>query len=210
MDCLLHEKCKQASVLSSSIFIILVITLKLGMFNIADKAVYNFFKEHENTTVYNMAIHFSYLSGSIGSLLMFSIMMLIFLKSHKIHELLFSVMFAALSVGITIILKYTLLVQRPLNSVNGLSGYSFPSGHGVLSIVLAIVFFLLVSSVVKDKFILQIVKFLLIIYVFVSMLARLYVGSHWMSDILGSILLAVFVYLISCLLFNAIKSKVNL
>lgn len=210
MKCFLQEKCKQVSVLSFFMFVIVVLILKLGMFNSMDKAVYVFFKEHENSTVYNIAIDFSDWFGDIGSLLIFSGMMLIFLKLHKMHELLFSVMFAALSVGATLILKYTILVQRPLNSINGLTGYSFPSGHVVLSIVLAIIFFLLVSSVVKNNFALQVVKFFLIIYIFVAMFARLYVGSHWMSDVLGSSLLVVFFYSTSCLLFNAIKSKVNL
>jgi len=210
MKCFLQEKCKQMALLSFTMFIILVLILKLGVFNTINKAVYCFFKEYENSKVYNIAMDFSDWFGSIGSLLIFSGMMLIFLKLHKMHELLFSVMFAALSVGATLILKYTLLVQRPLHSINGLSGYSFPSGHGVLSIVLAIIFFLLVSSVVKNNFILQVVKFFLIIYIFVSMFARLYIGSHWISDILGSTLLVVFFYSISCLLFTTIKSKVNL
>lgn len=210
MKCFLQEKCKQVFVLSFSIFVILIFAVKIGMFRSMDKAVYAFFEEHKNVKVYNFALDFSDWFGNISSLLIFLGMMLIFLKLRKMHELLFSVMFAALSVGATLILKYTLLVPRPLNSINGLSGYSFPSGHAVLSIVVAIIFFLLVSSVVKNNFILQVVKFFLIIYIFVSMFVRLYIESHWMSDILGSILLVVLFYSISCMLFNAIKIKVKL
>jgi len=210
MICCLQKKCKQIALFSLIIFVILVFLLKFGILNSINKAVYTFFNEHENSKMYHIAIDFSDLFGSIGSLVIFSGMMIIFLKLHKIKEGLFSVIFAALSVGATILVKYTLLVPRPLHSINGLSGYSFPSGHAVSSIVIAIVFFLLISRIVKNNIILHVVTFFLIIYIFVSMLARVYIGSHWMSDILGSVLLVVFCYAISCLLFKVIISKVNL
>ncbi len=210
MKCFLREKYKQIAFVSLSVFIIFVLALKFGIFDNMNQIFYNFTKEYKNNNIYNVAIVFSDLFGSLGSLLLFSAFILILLKLHKMQELYFALIFAALSVGATLLLKYTLQIQRPLNFINGLTGYSFPSGHGVLSIVLAVVLFLLVSSLVKNNFILQAVKFILLLYIFVSMFARIYVGSHWVSDVLGSILLVVFSYSVSCLLFDMLKSRVKL
>ncbi len=191
-------------------FAILVLTLKLNMLNNINKTVYDFYKEYENTSLYNTSMTFSNFFGSIHSLFIFLVIMLVFLKLHKINELIFSVIFATLSIGATLLLKYNLLVQRPLNTIVDLSGYSFPSGHVVMSFLLAVVFFLMVSSVVKNSFILQSIKLLLVVYVFISMFTRVFICSHWISDVIGSILLVMFLYAVACLFFNTIKNKVNL
>ena len=88
---LLKGKYKQISILSFSTLIILALTVKFGMFNSIDKAVYIFFKEHKNNLLYNFALDFSNWFEDFSSLLIFLVMMLIFLKLHKKYQLWFSV-----------------------------------------------------------------------------------------------------------------------
>lgn len=196
--------------LSLSLFILLAIAVKFDLFNELNTMLYNAIQEHRSASLYKVGIIFGDLFGSIGSLVLFLGMIAVLLRLRKKEEFLFSVLLAGLSVGATILLKYSLQVHRPLHSINGLTGYAFPSGHGVLNIVIAVVLYILVTSTIQNKLLLEVVKFFLVIFILLGIFFRVYIESHWLADILGSLLLVIFVYALSCSLLKAIKYRISI
>ncbi|MCP4128863.1 MAG: phosphatase PAP2 family protein [Gammaproteobacteria bacterium] len=85
-------------------------------------------------------------------------------------------------------LKYGLQIPRPPNQVPGLGPYSFPSGHTLRAVVLFGFLAVIIARSMRERWrwLPYGLAGLMIILVAIS---RLYLGVHWLSDILGSITL---------------------
>jgi undecaprenyl-diphosphatase len=90
-----------------------------------------------------------------------------------------------------LLIKWGLHIPRPLDLTQSLSSYSFPSGHTTMSVILYGTLAVLVAKGLRNT-----VKWGLFAAVFfisfVIAFSRLYLGVHWLSDILGGFLLASF------------------
>ncbi|RLG10216.1 hypothetical protein DRN73_08395 [Candidatus Pacearchaeota archaeon] len=99
------------------------------------------------------------------------------------------------------------LIQRPrpISSLIPVSGYSFPSGHALISIIFFTSLIYFFKDNIKNKnlrytFItINILLFLLIGF------SRIYLNVHWFSDVLGGFLLGLFWIGFSILFFKIIK-----
>lgn len=91
---------------------------------------------------------------------------------------------------ISYLVKITVRRQRPLNKIIPASGYSFPSGHvfGTTLVVLAIIILLLPH--LQNASAKSIIKVLLILWVIIVAISRVYLRGHFPSDVIGSALLA--------------------
>jgi membrane protein DedA with SNARE-associated domain/membrane-associated phospholipid phosphatase len=85
-------------------------------------------------------------------------------------------------------LKYGLQIPRPPNQVPGLGPYSFPSGHTLRAMVIYGFLAVIIARSMRERWrwLPYSLAGLMIIPV---ALARLYLGVHWLSDVLGSITL---------------------
>ena len=126
------------------------------------------------------------------------IVILLFFKNKKDSTLLAFGMLAGASLIYS--LKEIIQRARPLNSLINETGFSFPSGHAVSSLI----FFGLLYYIFKDKINSKALKIILltfcILFPFVIGFSRLYLNTHWITDIIGGFALGVFILTASILI----------
>lgn len=104
-------------------------------------------------------------------------------------------------------LKEFVAISRPVNSFIIETGLSFPSGHATVSLV----FFLFFTFLVCQLKIKNSLKFFYTtLFVFLALLvsfSRLYLGVHYLSDILGGLILGLFWLTFGFLVANLFSQK---
>lgn len=126
--------------------------------------------------------------GDVG---MVMFILLLFLIIFKDRRGIFLNISAIASVGINYVLKLIIRRDRP----NGLrlveqGGFSFPSGHTMISVCVYGYLLYIVKSSVKNKFLRYFLSTLLVILILSIGISRVYVGVHYFSDVLAGYLLA--------------------
>ena len=109
-------------------------------------------------------------------------------------------------VGIELLIKNIVHRIRPDNALIEVSGYSFPSGHAITSVI----FFSLLMYSFKDEIKNAILKacFIaanIILFLLIGF-SRLYLGAHWFSDVIGGFALGLFLVTAGILVFKFIIS----
>lgn len=192
----------------------LMMTGKLEGF---DHAVQNFFFSFRSDALTKIIAPFSY-SGNWPLPTAICALLLAFKKTRTTYGVPMSI--SALScVGIYQALKYTFQRPRPDVSLHLVvqSGYSFPSGHSLTSLVTWTMLIWLLLYYYKNngkslplyqkhpqdcelypkkKSTMILWMVFLILYIVCMGLSRIYVGVHWPSDVLGSWILGVSVLVI--------------
>ena len=127
--------------------------------------------------------------GSAISIIIISLLSVIFIKDKKV---LASVIINIILVTIlNQVLKNILQRPRPdgFRLINE-SGYSFPSGHSMVSMAFYGLFIYLAYTKIENKNLRSIVCILLSILVVLIGFSRIYLGVHYASDVLGGFLIS--------------------
>ncbi len=169
-----------------------------------DHIGYEFISTHFLKDVYTPFIKIITNFGSAVYLGIFSIILIIFIKNKKIKILI------PLNLIIVTFLNLLLknIIQRPRPSDISIIeeiGYSFPSGHSMVSMAFYGYLIYLVYIKIKNK----VLKWLLISFISILIiligLSRIYLGVHYTSDVVAGFLLAI-AYLI---IFIKVTKKSN-
>ena len=121
---------------------------------------------------------------------MVTIALFISIKNKKIRLSIFS------NLVIITILNQLLkrILQRPRPTEYRIieeTGYSFPSGHSMISMAFYGYLIYLIYKYVKNKYIKWISIILLSILICVIGISRIYLGVHYTSDVLGGFLISI-------------------
>lgn len=184
------------------LFSIITYYVTLGKSIGIDDAIYNYIDNNIiNDNLTNILKVVTNITSPIVVIIT-SIILIIFIKNNKIKISLAINLF-----GITLINNLLkVIIARPRPNINRLvseTGYSFPSGHSVTSMVFYGYLIYLVYKYINNK------KIKIILMIFLGLLipiigfSRVYLGVHYTSDVIGGFLLGV-VYLI---LFIDISNK---
>lgn len=132
--------------------------------------------------------------ASAAVLIILSIILLYQVKNKKVG--MYIIINLVLVFLLNQILKHTFNRNRPgIHPLIEASGYSFPSGHSMISLGFYGFLIYLICKNIKNKKMKILYSFLLGIIIFLVGISRIYLGVHYATDVLGGFLFG-FLYLI--------------
>ncbi len=144
--------------------------------------------------------------GNAETLIFITIILVVSIKDKKIR-LAIPINLLCASV-LNFILKN--IIQRPRPNefrIIDQSGYSFPSGHSMVSMAFYGFLIYLIFKNVKNNYIKALLIFILTCIIIMIGLSRVYLGVHYTSDVLGGFLLALSYLTLYTAFFKTISNK---
>ncbi len=190
--------------------LILILVLKKGVLNL-DYASYDLIKKYLINNQLTPYIKFLTNLGGALVLIVFSFIILIFIKNKKISWAI--ILNLIISFILNILLKVIIQRNRPITD-NWLimeNGYSFPSGHSSVSMSFyGFLIYLIYTNLPNKKYRWPLIIFLSLIILFVG-ISRVYLGVHYLSDVLAGflfsiVLLIIYIYFYNHLIDNSTNS----
>lgn len=149
-----------------------------------DLAVYHFFQGLRTQTADRLFVSLTELGDGFVTAAV-AVAILLFLLGGR-HFRTAGLWAATLAGGelLTQIFKWTLRLPRPVSIYDGVSTFGFPSGHTTMSVILYGFLALLVGGRSRSPKRWAIFGSSLLIALLIAF-SRLYLGAHWLSDVLG-------------------------
>lgn len=171
-------------------FLVLTLAVKSqsDMISYLDNITSAFFQSIRNPDLTNlMTIISTVVSPLTTSLIALVILGYQYFLNQRIAVWLFMLFFG--TNALALLLKDIIARHRPMNQLVFDSGYSFPSGHTISTFLLMIL--VLVVARQRLRRVLSQVVFVIFALVFLAsvIFSRLYLENHFLTDILGSLLL---------------------
>lgn len=189
-----------------SLLLFILITFAIFNENIKylDELVHSHVLSIKNKTLTNILIIITNISSSLF-LIILSIILLIIIKNKKIP--LYISLNLICSFISSQIAKLIFTRDRPLGiNLIEASGFSYPSGHSMVSMAYFGFIAYLIYKNNKSKLIKSILITTLIITILLIGFSRIYLGVHYLSDVVGGFLLAI-VYLTTFISIIKLEKK---
>ncbi|WP_051689988.1 bifunctional DedA family/phosphatase PAP2 family protein [Pelobacter seleniigenes] len=151
---------------------------------VADQAVYHFLQSLRTPWADNAFVAVTELGDSFVNIALFCTVLLVLLvkRCHRAASFwALTVLGGLLAVQV---LKWTIHLPRPVSIYDGASAFSFPSGHTTMSVVLYGFLAILIVRQIGSAWRWGLVSSVVLI-AFIIGFSRLYLGAHWLSDVLG-------------------------
>ncbi len=153
-------------------------------------------------------------SKSIGFIFDITIMIVIsliisaflWIKFSK-KESVFFIFTMLLSGAATFLIKELIMRARPINALIFESNSSFPSGHATTAIVFFGLLIYLTLKNSKSRSLKLTTIIISILLILIICLTRLYLNVHWLSDVLGGLLLGAFILTGTIMIMKPSKKK---
>lgn len=161
----------------------------MNIINLIDTNVYDLIIKLMSTNVTAIMMFISYL-GSAMTLITLSIAFIILLKNKRDSKMI--VLNLSLVFILNRILKY--IIARPRPNILRLveeTGYSFPSGHSMVSMgFYGFLIYLICINIKNKKIKYPLVVFLSLLILLIG-LSRIYLGVHYCTDVIGGFIIAI-------------------
>ncbi len=154
---------------------------------VADQSVYHFFQSLRTPWADSVFVAITELGDSFVNLSVACAVLgvLLFRRCHRT-----AVYWAATVLGGMLgiqLLKWATHLPRPVALYHGASAYAFPSGHATMSVILYGFLAILLARRLAGTWRWTLFS-CVVLFSFVIGLSRLYLGAHWLSDVLGGLL----------------------
>ena len=192
--------CAVAAILA----IIIAINIKNGKILDFDLKIYQFFKSNiindKLTPIVKVITHI----GGAKIVIALSILAIILIKGVK--NKLFILTGVVGTAGLNVILKHIIQRERPnINRLIPEKGYSFPSGHAMMSMAFYGMLIFLIFKYVKNTALKWTLIVILTILLATIGMTRIYLGVHYPSDVIGGLLVSLTYLFILTEIYNRIK-----
>ena len=184
--------------------IVVTINVKNGRILELDLNIYKFFSENiindKLTPIVKVITHIG--GAKIGFVL--TILAIILIKGLK--NKLFLLTGIVGTAGLNVVLKHIIQRERPnINRLIPEKGYSFPSGHSMMSMAFYGMLIFLIFKYVKNTALKWTLIVILTILLSTIGITRIYLGVHYPSDVIGGFLVSLTYLFILTEIYNKVK-----
>ena len=151
---------------------------------LADQAVYHFFQSLRNSWSDRIFVAITELGDSFVNVCLFGAVLLVLLGKRCYRGSGYWTLTVLVGLAGVQLLKWLIHSPRPMALYHGASAYGFPSGHTTMSVILYGFLAILLARGLSGtlRWGLFVSVFLIS---FIIAISRLYLGAHWLSDVLG-------------------------
>lgn len=190
-----------------ALFLILLILVKTNSTIVTsfDKFVQNLLLPITNPTNTRIVEKITYLGGPrIAAILSIIVSLYMFIR-HNFKAGIWSASTLVIGNLINVLAKNLIQRPRPSDKLVAIGGYSFPSGHtfGTALFIFFVVF--LIVPQIKDVTLRRILTFLGFLWILIIALTRVYLHVHYLTDTIASILLVLFLWESSLIIWRRIS-----
>lgn len=190
-----------------ALFLILLILVKTNRTIVTsfDKFVQNLLLPITNPTNTRIVEKITYLGGPrIAAILSIIVSLYMFIR-HNFKAGIWSASTLVIGNLINVLAKNLIQRPRPSDKLVAIGGYSFPSGHtfGTALFIFFVVF--LIVPQIKDVTLRRILTFLGFLWILIIALTRVYLHVHYPTDTIASVLLVLFLWESSLIIWRRIS-----
>ena len=184
--------------------IVVTINVKNGRILELDLNIYKFFSENiindKLTPIVKVITHI----GGAKIVFVLTILAIILIKGLK--KKLFLLTGIVGTAGLNVVLKHIIQRERPnINRLIPEKGYSFPSGHSMMSMAFYGMLIFLIFKYVKNTALKWTLIVILTILLSTIGITRIYLGVHYPSDVIGGFLVSLTYLFILTEIYNKVK-----
>ncbi|MBU2052617.1 MAG: phosphatase PAP2 family protein [Nanoarchaeota archaeon] len=185
------------SVISLSVFLIVLMFVIFGKVSL-DYFVSNLAQKMWNPTTNGFFIFMGDYSRRIIVFIAITVAVFLYSQKRRMQSL---VLVLTLVAGFILEHILELIIQRGRPAIQMIqeSGYSFPSGHSISSIILFSFIIYFYKDEIKNKAGRAIFIFINIFLILLAGFSRIYLNVHWFSDVIGGYALGFFLFNIGVL-----------
>ena len=174
------------AIIASALFFILADYIFTSDLTNFQQSVFNFISRLHNPHLNTFMLILTKTANPLPTIVLTLTLTLILLFKHQKKEALFSFLLILLTAGTNTLLKHLYLRQRPIvGSLIHETGFSFPSGHSMISLALALLLSYLSFHFLSRKLIAYLLSAFLLAYTFLIGFSRVYINVHYVGDVLG-------------------------
>lgn len=190
-----------------ALFLILLILVKTNSTIVTsfDKFVQNLLLPITNPTNTRIVEKITYLGGPrIAAILSIIVSLYMFIR-YNFKAGIWSASTLVIGNLINVLAKNLIQRPRPSDKLVAIGGYSFPSGHtfGTALFIFFVVF--LIVPQIKDVTLRRILTFLGFLWILIIALTRVYLHVHYPTDTIASVLLVLFLWESSLIIWRRIS-----